>query len=96
MRLNGMAVQVVRRNGVVALYNGLTASVGRQVATLYKGTASNYIPHRVVIMISFPFPKSHSILIVIPLSNHPLLVGGVHHILSCPGVGRKYSSATLQ
>ena len=95
MRLNGMAVQVVRRNGVVALYNGLTASVGRQVATLHKGTASNYIPHRVLIMVSFPFLKSHSILIVIPLSNHPLLVE-VHHILSCPGVGRKYSSAILQ
>ena len=27
----GMAVQVVRNHGVLALYNGLTASVGRQV-----------------------------------------------------------------
>ena len=54
MRLNGMAVQVVRRNGIVALYNGLTASVGRQV---HKGAASNCIPQGAVIMVSFPFPK---------------------------------------
>lgn len=31
MRLNGMTVQVVRKNGIVALYNGLTASMSRQV-----------------------------------------------------------------
>ncbi len=28
----GMAVQVVRTHGVLALYNGLTASLGRQVS----------------------------------------------------------------
>ena len=44
MRLNGMAVQVVRKNGIVALYNGLTASMSRQVCAWSHSHSPGPIP----------------------------------------------------
>jgi len=52
-RFLGMAVQVVRTNGVLALYSGLTASLSRQVHYLASFPA---ILHS-VLLTSFPYCK---------------------------------------